>query len=463
MDGVERPIETTCSESAPRGSFTAALEGFFVKRREGFIYFHFLMFALFVAVIVAPAFLPHPPEDAGIIDNFTLLSSYILWGLWFPLVFLSVIVFGRLWCGLLCPQGALSEYVSRWGSNRAVPKWMRWGPVPVLSFVVITVFGQLVGVRDYPGPAVVVFVGTTLIAVLVGVIYVRGRRVWCRFLCPMGPLLGVLSRIGAVSFESDRTTGMGYPCPTLINTSSKTASTHCIECFKCVNPGSQGSLNLVIRRPGTEVEEIGGREASLSEVLFLFAAAGLALGTFHWQSSPLFIDLKFALGGFFLDHGLADFIGGSGPWWIMVNYPHAGEVFNWLDFISISAFTLGCMAFVASGLFLLAALSALILRLKGRGEREGFLQTVTRLGYIYAPVALVSLVVGLGAVLFQSIGAAAGLAPGAVKALQWGVFLAGSLWSLVLAVKLGGRPGAALVPCIAGIGFVAYLWGSVIF
>lgn len=83
---------------------TQTIEGFFVGNRGRFGYIHFGMFVVFAIPILVPPFLPLPSEDAAIWNNFTLLAKFLVWGLWFPLAILSVIIFGRLWCGLLCPQ-----------------------------------------------------------------------------------------------------------------------------------------------------------------------------------------------------------------------------------------------------------------------------------------------------------------------------------------------------------------------
>ena len=47
-----------------------------------------------------------------------------------------------------------------------------------------------------------------------------------------------------------------------------------------------------------------------------------------------------------MDMGLTNVIGWSGPWWLMVNYPQAGDVFNLLDAVSIITFMLGMTVFV---------------------------------------------------------------------------------------------------------------------
>ena len=433
------------------------IEGFFVRNRERFGYIHTGMFIVFAALIFIPPFLPLPAEDAVIRNNFILMARFLIWGLWFPLMLLSVVLFGRLWCGLLCPQGALSEYAGKIGLNKPIPRWMRWGWMPVTSFIFITTLAQLIGARDYPLAAMEVLGGTMVLAAIVGFVYASGWRPWCRYLCPIGPLLGIFSRLGAVNFEKYNKAASACVCPTFINTSNKVASSNCIECFRCVNPDIQGSLRLTIRRPGLEIEEIKNREPNIWEAIFLFSATGLALGAFHWQVNPFYIQYKQALGALLLNLGFGDFIGKSGPWWIMVNYPEAGEVFNRLDFISITSFMIASMVCTMAILLILTVLSAFILR-----EKEPIIATVARLGYLYAPVALVSLMLGLGQILFQSL-AGLGLSNVIAQIMQGVLFGGGAIWSAYLAVKLHEIWGLALIPNIAGIGFVALAWYKVLF
>ena len=434
-----------------------AIEDFFVKNREKFICLYIGMLIIFAVLIGIPPFLPLPAEDATIWDNFALLAKFLIWGLWFPLVLFSVILFGRLWCGLLCPQGALAEYAGKKRLNRPIPRWMRWEGMPIISFIVVTILGQLVGVRDYPLAAAEILVGTMVLATLVGFLYANGRRPWCRYLCPIGPLLGIFSRLGAVSFEKNGGDGRGCVCPTFINTANKVASSNCIECFRCVNPETSHSLRLRIRHPGIEIEEIKKREPSLWEVVFLFLATGLALGAFHWQVNPVYIQYKQAVGGFLLNRGLGGLIGKSGPWWLMVNYPQAGETFIWLDFISITTFMLIGMAGIVIILFMLTMLSASIVR-----EKDPIMATVAKLGYLYAPVALISLIIGLGLILFQSLNDI-GIDKDVVRIAQGFLFAAGGMWSLYLAVRLHNGWSMAVIPNIIGIAVVTAAWHRVLF
>ncbi|MFK5894769.1 MAG: 4Fe-4S binding protein, partial [Pseudomonadota bacterium] len=109
------------------------IEAFFVHYRKKLVWVHALMFCFFVIVLVVPLFLPDPTENATPLSDFTSFSNYMMWGLWFPLVFLSVIFTGRSWCGLLCPMGAASEWANNIGLQKELPGWLRWEGTPIVS------------------------------------------------------------------------------------------------------------------------------------------------------------------------------------------------------------------------------------------------------------------------------------------------------------------------------------------
>ena len=407
-------------------------------------------------------------------DNFTLFANFVIWGLWFPLVFVSVIFTGRSWCGVLCPLGACSEWANRVGLKRPVPRWVRWQGTPVVSFMVITILAQTVDARDFPQGIAVVFGLAFACAIVLGFVYGAGKsqRAWCRHMCPIGLMLGVFSRIGAVQFApkqprpgGDRYTEKGL-CPTMIDIGRKTESRHCIECFRCVRPHTRGGLKLVLRWPGTEVAQIRRHNPNAAEIWFLFLATGLSLGGFLWLILPQYTALRQAFGTWAIERGWY-WIGSAGPSWLMAVHPAGREVYTWLDFLMIVGFMLACAAAVSAALFALTAASSWI---AGRlGADLGFRQRVVEHAYAYMPVAMVSLVIGLGGKLFDAL-PLAGVPASLVPATKLVLFALGMAWSLWLGRRLLGSEGllgakrsVALLPLLAGIGLTGLVWWPAIF
>lgn len=450
------------------------IEGFAVRHRDKLAFIHVGMFFGFMALMIVPLLLPLPPDGAHFYDNFTLLANFVIWGLWFPLVFVSVIFTGRSWCGVLCPLGACSEWVNKIGLKRPVPRWVRWQGTPIVSFIVITILAQTVDARGFPQGIAVVFGLAFACAIVLGFVYGAGKsqRAWCRHMCPIGLMLGVFSRIGAVQFAPKRPKpgGDAYAqkgiCPTMIDINRKTESRHCIECFRCVHPKSKGGLKLVLRWPGKEVTEIRHHNPNVAEIWFLFLATGLSLGGFLWLVLPQYQSLRQTFGTWAIERGWY-WIGTAGPSWLMSVHLAGREVYTWLDFLMITGFMLACAVLLTAALFALTSLSSWIAGRLGADQR--FSKRLVEQAYAYMPVAMVSLVIGLGDGLFQAL-PLIGIPASFIPVVKGSLFTCGVVWSLFLGLRLLGAEGligtkrlAALVPLLAGVGLVGLTWWPAIF
>ena len=154
-------------------------------------------------LLVVPAFLPVPDENAHTLSSLTVFAQFVFWGIWWPFVLASMLLMGRAWCGVLCPEGALTEWASGKGLGRTIPRWMRWKGWPVVAFTLTTIYGQMVSVYQYPKAVLVILGGSTVAAIAVGLVYGQEKRVWCKYLCPVNGVFGLLAKLAPVHFKVD--------------------------------------------------------------------------------------------------------------------------------------------------------------------------------------------------------------------------------------------------------------------
>ena len=296
---------------------------------------------IYAVLICVPALLPLPPRTAHLWSNLTLLAQFLFWGIWWPFVLLSMFLVGRLWCGLLCPEGTLTEAVSAHGRGRSVPRWITWAGWPFVAFAGTTIYGQMVSVYQYPKPALLILGGSTVAAMVVGYLYGRNKRVWCRYLCPVTGVFTVLSKLAPVHFHVDRQAWNSWhklrgahiervDCAPLVPIRNMHGGSMCHMCGRC--SGFRGAIALARRSPNHEIVHVAaGEPRPVETVLIVFGLLGLAAGAFLWSSSALYVDVKQAAAGWLVDHGLTWPLEPLAPWWILTNYPGNNDVLTLLD------------------------------------------------------------------------------------------------------------------------------------
>ncbi len=348
--------------------------------------------ALYALLVGVPAFMPMPPEQAHVWSNLRLGAQFIFWGVWWPFVILSVIGLGRMWCGLLCPEGMLTEWASRHGRGRAIPRWMRWPGWPFVGFVGTTVWGQLVSVYDHPRATLLILGGSTVAAMAVGWIYGKGKRVWCRYLCPVSGVFALLARLAPLHYRSDPAAWKAFQgpqaavdCAPLLDLRHLQSASDCHACGRC--SGHRGAITLQARLPGSELWSAGTPLPVLSARLLLYGMLGLALGGFQWSDSQGLVVLKQAATEWLAARDVWWPLASDAPWWLLTHEPAAHDVFTWLDGAAI-------LAHMAAAALLIGGLSELALRAAARLLRRpaAYWQA---LAPALLPLAAASLFVGL--------------------------------------------------------------------
>jgi polyferredoxin len=424
--------------------------------------------AVYVVLVAVPAFLPLPPEDAHAYDNLVVAAQWLFWGLWWPLVIASMFVLGRTWCGVFCPEGTLSEAASRHGLGLGVPRWMRWGGWPFTAFAVTTIFGQLVSVYQYATATLLVLGGSTLAAVAVGFVYGKGKRVWCRHLCPVNGVFAILARASPLHFRvypnawvarAGRVRAQPVNCAPMVRIRRMTGPSECHMCARC--SGLHGAVALSARSPGREIVRIDSADArAWDAALIVFGMIGLAIGAFEWSATRWFVDLRMVVADYVLEHGPAWLLAENAPWWLLTHYPDAHDVFTWLDGGLIVAWIVGTAVVLGGFVTLCLALASM--------PATGIQRRACALSYALTPLAGVGLFVGLSA-LTVGLAKGEGLQVHALPALRCALLGAGAAWSVWLAYgqlrkrAAGGRLVLALLAFSVGVAAVLVAWYPFVF
>ncbi|MBI3778192.1 MAG: 4Fe-4S binding protein, partial [Gammaproteobacteria bacterium] len=92
------------------------------RRRSVIQAIQWTVVVVYFALVIIPAFLPLPTDSAHVYDNLTRLAQFAFWGVWWPFVMVSMMLMGRVWCGVFCPEGSLTELASRRGMQLRIPR-----------------------------------------------------------------------------------------------------------------------------------------------------------------------------------------------------------------------------------------------------------------------------------------------------------------------------------------------------
>ncbi|MFJ9531079.1 4Fe-4S binding protein [Herbaspirillum sp. NPDC101396] len=422
---------------------------------------------VYAVLILVPIFLPLPDETAHIWSNLTLIAQFCFWGIWWPFVLVSMVLMGRVWCGVLCPEGALTEFASKFGKNWAIPRWMRWGGWPFVAFALTTIYGQMVSVYQYPKAVLLVLGGSTLGAMIVGYLYGREKRVWCKYLCPVNGVFGLLAKLAPfhykvnedawrASYDTHGKKTIAVNCAPLVPLRNMKGASDCHMCGRC--SGHRDAIALTWRAPTVEIVKVGRTSNNLWESsLVLYGLFGIAIGAFHWSASPWFVEAKQFIATWLIDRDIMWPFATNAPWWLLTNYPQQSDVFSWLDGGLVVSYILATAAVLGTALTALFALSNLVLGPWSRSRFNHLVQSAI-------PLAGCGVFVGLSATTISLL-----------RAEHWPVDWANdvraalltvmTLWSVLLAWKVIGqhtealsRRVLAMLPVIGALALVNYAW-----
>lgn len=246
------------------GIFGVAVIGFFQKKR----------WLRYLTLIVSLIFIGFYKNNAlslvniinSLTNRFPPLPHGFFWYLFAGLILISTIFWGRFYCGWLCPFGAVEEFLyrRRWkltsrlsgnvpGSLGRKVRIMKY--FLVWSAVILALVLDNVNVSNYE-PFSVIFNqtgNTLLVAFLIVLLFLSlfYYRLWCRYFCPVGVVLGIMSFLSIWKLHSNENCVF---CRACLNTCPMQAievtakekikinTMECIHCNECVRVCKQRAL-----------------------------------------------------------------------------------------------------------------------------------------------------------------------------------------------------------------------------
>lgn len=252
-------------------------------------------------------------------------------------VLLLTLVFGRIYCSVICPMGVFQDLVIRVHKLLSPkgrkpkrhfvkePRIVRYG---VLALVIVTAltFSQLLltvlapysaygrMVRSIVGlsrgeslaPTLLITAAATLVVICVCA-WIWGRG-WCNTVCPVGSVLGLVSRFSLFKVSIDQSQCVSCrKCEKGCKSSCIDIDTHtidhsrCVDCFDCLDSCPKGGIKFRFSLPrkaktGPVTESVDkGRRAFMATTALV--GSSLALGAQNKR----------------LDGGLADVIDKTSP------------------------------------------------------------------------------------------------------------------------------------------------------
>ncbi len=298
--------------------------------------------------------------------------------------------------------------------------------------------------------------GSTAGAIAIGYLYGRNKRVWCRYLCPVNGVFGLLAKLAPLHFNVDseawERTRLHQPgaaphpklapinCAPLVAIRTMKGGSDCHMCGRC--DGFRDAVTLQLRSPTQEIVEIaGGSPKPWETVLILFGLMGVAVGAFHWSASPWFVEIKQAAALWLIDHGMTFILALQPPWWILTDYPDRSDTMTLLDGTVLIGYILAT-ALVMGGLLCLSL--AATVRSIGPWSAARFHHFAQAL----IPMAGCGVILGLSA-LTVTLLRSEGFALSFVPALRLGLLGCAAAWSLYLAWKIAGFYGGSRLRQVA--------------
>jgi polyferredoxin len=201
------------------------------------------------------------PEAAH--DN---LGTALTWVLWWPIIPILFLFFGRFWCAI-CPFATVNDLVQKFvGNHRPVPRFLKKYGIWIIDalFIFITWSDHVWGVVENPFGSGVLMLMLTTGVIASGSFF--ERRTFCRYVCFLGGLSANYARTGMLALRGTpeicatctsascfKGTEKAPGCPLFEFPKTMTSNANCVICADCIKNCPNDSIQLTVRKPTKEL------------------------------------------------------------------------------------------------------------------------------------------------------------------------------------------------------------------
>lgn len=231
---------------------------------------------------------------------YTNLATFGFWVVWFMGLIFLLPAIGRLWC-TVCPVGGCNDLTARWGLKRAWPRGMQNYILMGILLLGLTLTAEVFSINRYPDQTAFLLTVVLVAAAIAGFIF-KGR-VFCRFICPIGGMVGLFSRLApeevgsrdqavcrrceskACYYGSERWYRLSLSrwkrtflfrrpgCPAFIYPPEAAGNAACLQCTQCFKNCPYDNLRWGWKSPLTGLWQVRTRDRS--EALLVIVLAGI--------------------------------------------------------------------------------------------------------------------------------------------------------------------------------------------
>lgn len=325
---------------------------------------------LFFAIIILAGLFDIQQGDRNI-------ATLLMWTIWWAAIIFTFVLVGRVWC-MMCPFGAVQDWIGRLArSNRDFPKPLRNIWLSSFIFFGITWWDSYSGIVNKP--ALTAFLLLGFFAAAVGMAFVFKGRSFCRYVCPIGGLIGIYSMFSPVELrnrcagtctghrvkECVRGKAPGRPCPMFETPMTIDRNNYCNFCGECVKSCSKD--NIVVRFRSFARDLWTSAKGHRDEAYLALVILGISIVVTGEMVEPW--------------HRWMDAVGKALPLNLLGIADHAGAE----KAIVLIVMTIGSL--IIPALLLLAA-SGIVRTSTGPVPPLGLKETFVRFSYMFIPVGL---------------------------------------------------------------------------